>query len=82
MATHRVKVTEGGRVVIPAEFRRQLGLQPGAEVVMDIADGELRIRSVQQAIERAQSLVRRYVGQDTNLADELINERREAARLE
>jgi AbrB family looped-hinge helix DNA binding protein len=82
MATHRVKVTEGGRVVIPAEFRRQLGLQPGAEVVMDIADGELRIRSVRQAIERAQSLVQRYVGQGTNLADELINERREAARLE
>jgi AbrB family looped-hinge helix DNA binding protein len=82
MTPHRVKVTEGGRVVIPAEFRRQLGLQPGAEVVMDIADGELRIRSVRQAVERAQSLVRRYVGQGTNLADELINERREAARLE
>lgn len=79
---HRAKVTEGGRVVIPAEFRRQLGLQPGAEVVMDIADGELRIRSVSQAIERAQSLVRRYVGHGTNLADELINERREAGRLE
>lgn len=82
MATHRVKVTEGGRVVIPAELRRALGLQPGAEAVMDIADGELRIRSVSQAIERAQSLVRPYVGQGVNLADELISERREAARLE
>jgi AbrB family looped-hinge helix DNA binding protein len=82
MATHRAKVTEGGRVVIPAEIRRQLGLQPGAEVVLDVADGELRIRSVQQAIEGAQSIVRRYVRQDTKLADELITERREAARLE
>jgi AbrB family looped-hinge helix DNA binding protein len=82
MATHRAKMTEGGRVIIPAEFRRQLGLQPGTEVVMDIADGELRIRSVSQAIERAQSLVRRYLGQGANLADELISERREAAPLE
>jgi AbrB family looped-hinge helix DNA binding protein len=75
-------MTDGGRVVIPAEFRRQLGLQPGAEVVLDIADGELRIRSVRQAIKHAQSLVRRYVEPDTSLADELIADRREAARLE
>ena len=43
---------------------------------MDIADGELRTSSVSQAIDRAQSLVRRYVGQGTKLADELISERR------
>ena len=82
MATHRGKVTEGGRVVIPADLRRQLGLQTGDEVVLDVTDGELRIRSLPQAIERAQSLVRRYVGEDTSLADELIGERREAARFE
>jgi AbrB family looped-hinge helix DNA binding protein len=82
MATHRAKVTEGGRLVIPAEFRRQLGLQPGAEVVMDIADGELRIRSVRQAVGCAQSLVRRYVEHGNDLANELINERREAAKRE
>jgi AbrB family looped-hinge helix DNA binding protein len=82
MATFRSKVTEGGRVVIPAEIRRQLGLQPGAEVVLSIADGELRIRSVHQAIERARELVRRHVADGTSLADELIAERHEAARLE
>jgi AbrB family looped-hinge helix DNA binding protein len=82
MASHRAKVTEGCRVVIPAEFRRQLGLQPGAEVVLDIADGDLRIRSARRAVERAQSLVQRFVRQGRNLADELIEERRETARLE
>jgi hypothetical protein len=45
-------------------------------------DGELRVRSMRQAIQHAQSLVRRYVEQDVSLADELINDRREAARLE
>ena len=49
---------------------------------MDVANGELRIRSVRQAVEGAQALVRRRVGQDASLADELIDERREAARLE
>ena len=82
MATFRSKVTEGGRIVIPAEIRRQLGFQPGAELVLSVADGELRIRSVQQAIARARELVRRHVGDSTSLADELISERHEAARLE
>jgi AbrB family looped-hinge helix DNA binding protein len=82
MVALQTKVTEGGRVVIPAEFRRQLGLQVGSDVILDIADGELRIRSVQQAIQRAQSLVRRHVRPTASLADELIRERHEAAERE
>jgi AbrB family looped-hinge helix DNA binding protein len=82
MASYRTRVTEGGRLVIPAEIRRQLGLQPGAEVVLDVTNEELRIRSVRQAIENAQLLVRRYVTSSTSLADELISERHEAARRE
>ncbi len=82
MATYQTKVTEGGRVVIPAELRRQLGLQLGSDVILDIADGELRIRSVQQAIQHAQALVRRHVRPGASLSDELIRERREAADRE
>jgi len=82
MSAHRTKVTDGGRVVIPAEFRRQLGLQPGAEVVLDIADGELRVRSARQAIERAQALVRKHIAPNTGLADALIADRRRSARAE
>ena len=82
MTAQRARVAEGGRVVIPAEFRRQLDLQPGAEVILEVTDGELRIRSVRRAIERAQALVRRHVPADTSLADELIRDRQEAARRE
>ena len=82
MATYRAKVGEGGRVVIPAELRRQLGLQPGTEILLDSANGELRIRSVQQAVRQAQAIVQRYVSNDVGLADELIRERRAAAQLE
>ena len=81
MASFRAKVTEGGRVVIPAEIRRQLGIQPGSDVVLTMADGELRIRSLRQAIERAQALVRDHVAPDRSLANELIAERHEAAGL-
>lgn len=80
--TQRTRVAEGGRLVIPAEFRRALGLQPGATVVLDIADGALRVRSLESAVARAQALVRRYVPEGEMLSEELMQERRIAARNE
>jgi len=78
----RMRVNENGRVVIPASFRKALGINVGDEVVLRIEDDELRISTMKQRIERARRLVRRHVKPGTSLADELIAERREAARRE
>lgn len=78
----RLRVNENGRVVIPASFRKALGINVGDEVVLRIEDNELRITTLKRRIERAQRLVRRHVKADTSLVDELIAERREAARNE
>ncbi len=81
MQTTRVKVAEGGRVVIPAEYRKQLGLQAGDNVILQLDDGEIRLYTVREAIRRAQEMVRRYVPEGVSLVDELNAERRrEAAR--
>jgi AbrB family looped-hinge helix DNA binding protein len=82
MAAQRAKITEGGRLVIPAEFRRQLGLEPGATVVLDVADGELRVRSLAKAVERAQAILRPFIEGTDSLADELIRERHAEADRE
>ena len=77
----RAKVSEGGRIAIPAGVRRKLGIEVGDEVLLRLEDGELRVFTVDHAIRRAQEIVRRYVPPDVSLADELIAERRaEAAR--
>jgi AbrB family looped-hinge helix DNA binding protein len=78
----RMRVNENGRVVIPASFRKRLGIRVGDEVVLQIQDDELRITTLKRNIERAQRLVRKHVKPDTSLVDELIAERREAARNE
>lgn len=75
MNVHRVKIAEGGRIVIPAEYRQALGLRTGDEVIVRLEGGEVRILTVNQAIKRAQELVGRYVSQKRSLADELIAER-------
>jgi len=78
----RARVNENGRVVIPAALRRALGINIGDEVVLRIEDNELRISTLQRRIERAQRLVRQHVKPGTSLVDELIAERREAAKRE
>jgi len=78
----RVRVNENGRVVIPASFRKRLGIHVGDEVVLQIEDDELRITTLKRNIERAQRLVRKHVKPGTSLVDELIEERRQAARNE
>jgi len=78
----RMRVNENGRVVIPAFFRKRLGICIGDEVVLQIEDDELRIITLKRNIERAQRLVRKHVKPGTSLVDELIAERRGAARNE
>jgi len=72
----RAKLAEGGRIVIPVEYRQALGLRVGDEVILRLEDGEVRIFTPQQAIKRAQELVRRYVPQERSLSDELLDERK------
>jgi AbrB family looped-hinge helix DNA binding protein len=78
----RQRVNENGRVVIPASFRKALGINIGDEVVLRVEDDELRITTLKRRVERAQRLVRKHVKRGTSLVDELIAERREAARNE
>jgi AbrB family looped-hinge helix DNA binding protein len=78
----RLRVNENGRVVIPASFRKALGIRAGDEVVLQMKDDELRISTVKSRVERAQRRVRRYMKSGRSLADELIAERREAAKRE
>ncbi|HTV56248.1 MAG TPA: AbrB/MazE/SpoVT family DNA-binding domain-containing protein [Terriglobia bacterium] len=78
----RVRVNENGRIVIPAPFRKALRINPGDEVVLRIEGDELLITTIKSRIERAQRLVRRHVKPSTSLVNELIAERREAARNE
>lgn len=76
------RVNQNGRVVIPASFRKQLGIRPGDRVVLCIEDDELRITTLKKNLEKARRLIRKHVKPGVSLADELIAERREAARHE
>ncbi len=79
--TEIVKISEGGRIVIPAAFRKELDLHVGDDVVLELEDGDLRVRTRRQRIEQAQRNLYELVKGGPSLVDELLAERRaEAAR--
>jgi AbrB family looped-hinge helix DNA binding protein len=78
----KTKLGQSGRVVIPREYRRRLGLKSGDEIIMHLDETGLHIYTPAQAVARAQALVRRYIPEGRSLSGELISERREEAARE
>jgi AbrB family looped-hinge helix DNA binding protein len=78
----KLKLNENGRVVIPADFRKALGITAGDEIILRWEDDELRITTMKRNIERAQRRARQYLKPGVSLVDELIAERRKAAKRE
>lgn len=77
-----VRVSENGRILIPSEIRKQLGITPGSTLTLEVDGEELRLMTRWARIRAAQASVARYLPQGVSLADELIAERREEARKE
>jgi AbrB family looped-hinge helix DNA binding protein len=75
-----IKVTVGteGRVVIPAEIRRTMGIAPGDVLIAMVEDGRLVLEKREAVLQR---LRRRFahIPAGVSLADELISERRAAS---
>lgn len=80
MRSIKTHLNAGGRLVIPATYRKALGLKPGDDVVLVLEEHEVRLVPPRQAVKHAQTLVRQYVSKDRTLADELIQDRRQEVR--
>lgn len=77
----RVSMARNGRLVIPAAYRRALGLGEGGEVVLRLRDGYVAVEPLSRSVEMAQEAVQHYArGRD--LAGELLRERRDEAGRE
>lgn len=82
MSSQAVKIINGGKLIIPAQFRRKLGIDVGATVVVELVEDGLHVRSFSAAAQLAQGIVREFVPEEVSLSDELIQERRAEAERE
>ena len=77
-----VRMSENGRVLIPAEIRKQLGLIAGEAITLTVEGDELRLMTRRARLRAIQTRAARYLTPGVRLEDELIAERREEARKE
>ncbi len=76
------RLSENGRIVIPADIRQKLELSPGDTVLLSVEGYVLKIEPQRARIRRIQESMRQFLPPDRVLSDELIADRREEARRE
>lgn len=75
------KVSELGKMNIPVQMRRQVGLERGGPVIMTVVDGEIRLRAVRQVLSSLQRDADGVFAESGETVDGFLAERRaEAAR--
>jgi AbrB family looped-hinge helix DNA binding protein len=83
MNSYRAKISESGRLSIPSKIRKEMGLAGGGDVVLELDGNELRLRTVDAAVARAQEITRRVLaGNPKASVDDFLAERRREARRE
>jgi bifunctional DNA-binding transcriptional regulator/antitoxin component of YhaV-PrlF toxin-antitoxin module len=74
----RGHVSSSGRLSLPAEFRKEIGLERGGDVIVELDGKDIRIRTVQEAVARAQAMSRRLLaGKPALSVDDFLAHRRE-----
>lgn len=80
---HPMKMSVGGRVVVPAEIRKALNIKDGDTVYWELVDGEARLTTKLARIRRAQEIFQKHFPPDgQSVVDELIAKRRAEAGRE
>jgi AbrB family looped-hinge helix DNA binding protein len=79
----RATITPSGLLSLPADLRERHGLAEGGEVVIEDAGDGLVIRTLPQAIARAQAMSRSLLeGKPKATVDDFLASRREEAARE
>jgi AbrB family looped-hinge helix DNA binding protein len=81
VANGRTTIAANGRVVIPAEIRRELGLEDGDELLIRVEGGRIVLETRDELLRRMQAEFQAAAG-SRSLVDELIAERRLAFEQE
>lgn len=78
--SYHAKLIKGGKIVIPAELRRELGFESGDTLVIESNGKELVIKSTSQALSDIQAKVKRLIKVPFTVDDFIAEKRAEAAR--
>jgi AbrB family looped-hinge helix DNA binding protein len=76
--TLQINITPNGRMSLPADVRKRLGLSGGGAVYLDETEDGVVLRTANQAVARAQALAKQYTaGNPDASVDAFLARRRE-----
>jgi AbrB family looped-hinge helix DNA binding protein len=76
--TLQINITPNGRMSLPADIRKRLGLNGGGAVYLDETEDGVVLRTANQAVARAQALAKQYTDNNPEASVEaFLNRRRE-----
>ena len=76
------KVTNQGKLNLPAQIRREAGLENGGPVMVSVVDGEIRIRDLRRVLKDLQQQAKVVLARTGDSVDRFIQERRAEAERE
>ncbi len=83
MRNVRLRIDRAGRIVIPKEFREDLGVAAGDEVTLVVEPGGILVTTLGRSLRAMRSLVARHRKGGVSMVDDFLEwKRREAAREE
>lgn len=84
MSILKATISQDGSITLPLEIRQKLGIEVGDEVFLEWLEDsvELRLMTHKMRLQKAKRLVQQYIKPKQSVVDELIMERREAAKHE
>ena len=74
------RITQGGRLVIPAAVRKAMKLTDGEMVMLQVKDNMLQVTPIDDQIDAIQAFCRPFLGEGA--VDEFIAERRRESEKE
>ena len=75
--TYHAKLIKGGKIVIPAELRREFGFKDGDTLVFEREGGRLVLKTYAQVVRDVQAEFKAMVpAGNRSMVDELLAERR------
>ena len=74
----QVNITPNGRMSLPADIRKRLGLSDGGVIYIDETSDGVILRTAAQAVARAQALAKQFTGGNPDASvDAFLARRRE-----
>jgi AbrB family looped-hinge helix DNA binding protein len=74
--SYQVKITPNGRMSLPAELRKRLGLSDGGALFIHETPDGLVLRTAAQSVARAQAIAHQYLDPSRSLVDDFLAFRR------